>query len=387
MTMSSRYYRPLPQSEIDIEKRTPKAPQRRSIFTWKHLFVLLAMAFVFRSTYLALKHASSPSARRLGTPCSGSHRNKSSVVSLPSHYTLPSGDKIPSVALGVWQAKPDEVGQAVKAALQTGYRHIDDAWAYGNEAEVGQALKESGVPREQVWLTSKLAGQFHAPEDVEEALDDSLTKLGVDYLDLYLIHWPIAIKKGTDEIDEVLTANPYPTWQKLEEMVDKGKVRNIGVSNFNIPRLRNLTANPLKHKPAVNQVELSYWNPQAELLEWSKDNGLLLEAYSPLGSGTLVKDTLNLPVVKEIARALSITPAQVIISWHVQRGTVVLPKSVTPSRIEENYQTYKLPDGLFDKLEKAAASHPPQRVVNPSKRYNLPYDIFDDDGGVIVPDL
>ncbi|KAI0747587.1 NADP-dependent oxidoreductase domain-containing protein [Fomes fomentarius] len=348
------------------------------------------MSAVLQCAYLSVKHFTRrPTTRRmrLGTPCHTSYHNHSSIASLPTHYTLPSGDKIPSVALGVWQAAPNEVGQAVHAALKSGYRHIDDAWVYQNEAEVGQALKESGLPREEVWITSKLASPFHAPEDVEPALDDSLKKLGVDYLDMYLIHWPIAVKKGTNaEVDEALTANPYPTWQKLEELVDKGKIRNIGVSNFNIPRLRNLTANPLKHKPAVNQVELSYWNPQPELLKWAKENDLLLEAYSPLGSGTLVKDTLNVPEVKEIARALSITPAQVIISWHVQRGTVVLPKSVTPSRIEENLHVRKLPETLFGKLEKAATSHPPRRVVNPSKRYNLPYDIFDDDGGVIVPD-
>ncbi|OSC98051.1 hypothetical protein PYCCODRAFT_1376010 [Trametes coccinea BRFM310] len=320
----------------------------------------------------------------VGAPCRGVQRNLSS---LPSHYTLPSGDKIPAVALGVWQAGKGEVGEAVKTALKAGYRHIDGAWVYRNEEEVGQALRDSGVPRDQVWLTSKLWNTFHAPEDVEPALDESLQKLGTEYIDLYLIHWPIAFKKGSNnELDPELTANPYPTWQKLEELVDKGKVRNIGVSNFNIPRLRNLTANPLKYKPAVNQVELNYWNPQPELLQWAKENNLLLEAYSPLGSNKQVKETLQLPEVKAIAEALNITPAQVIISWHVQRGTVVLPKSVTPSRVVENFQVVKLPDELFNKLEKAATSHPPQRVLNPSKSWNLPFDVFDDDGGVTVPD-
>ncbi|CCL99530.1 uncharacterized protein FIBRA_01548 [Fibroporia radiculosa] len=300
------------------------------------------------------------------------------ITTLPTHYTLPSGDQIPAVALGVWQASKGEVGQAVEAALKSGYKHIDGAWRYANEAEVGQAIKNSGVPREELWLTSKLWNSFHAPEDVESALDDTLNNLGTDYLDLYIIHWPIAFKKDSTELDEALTADPYPTWKKLEEMVDKGKVRNIGISNFNIPRVKNLTANPLKYQPAVNQVELNYWNPQPELLEWSKEHGILLEAYSPLGSNTQVKDTLAIPEVREIARELGITPAQVIISWHVQRGTVVLPKSVTPSRVEENYHVYPLPDNLFRILEKKATAHPPQRVVNPSKAYNLSFDIFDD---------
>jgi len=176
-----------------------------------------------------------------------------------------------------------------------------------------------------------------------------------------------------------LTADPYPTWKKLEELVDKGKVRNIGISNFNVARIKNLTANPLKYKPAVNQVELNFWNPQPELVEWARENELLLEAYSPLGSNNQVKETLSVPEVKEIAKKLNITPAQVIISWHVQRGTIVLPKSVTPSRIEENLKIFALPENLFDKLEAAAAAHPPQRVVNPSKGWGLGFDVFDED--------
>ncbi|KAL0573978.1 hypothetical protein V5O48_007970 [Marasmius crinis-equi] len=295
---------------------------------------------------------------------------------LPTHFTLNSGDKIPSVGLGVWRAGKGEVGGAVKAALNAGYRHIDGAWIYRNEEEVGKALKDSGVARDQIWLTSKLWNSFHAPEDVEATLDDSLLKLGTDYLDLYLVHWPLALKKGSKKYDKELTDNQYPTWQKLEEMVEKGKIRNIGVSNFTIPKIEALRWNPLKIDPAVNQIELNYWFPQPDMLQWSKETGILLQAYSPLGSVGRVSESLNVPVVKEIAKVLKITPAQVLISWHVQRGTVVPPKSVTPSRIEENVHLTKLPDELFRKLEDAAMSHKPERGLNPSKEWGLDFDIF-----------
>ncbi|KAJ7105714.1 NADP-dependent oxidoreductase domain-containing protein [Mycena epipterygia] len=303
-------------------------------------------------------------------------RGRRQMTSLPTHFTLPSGDKIPSVALGVWRAGKHEVGNAVKTALNAGYRHIDGGWAYHNEAEVGQAVKESGVPREKIWITSKLWNTFHEPEDVEPALDDSLTKLGTDYVDMYLMHWPLAKKDG-EPCNKALTENPYPTWRKLEEMVAKGKVRNIGVSNFTIRRLENLIASPLKITPAVNQVEINYWFPQPELLKWSKEHSLLLQAYSPLGSVSKVGDTFAVPLIREIAAELGMTPAQVVISWHIQRGTVVLPKSVTPARVVENLQVQALPPALFDKLETAATSQEPSRRLNPSKRWGIDFDIFD----------
>ncbi|KAL0574789.1 hypothetical protein V5O48_007181 [Marasmius crinis-equi] len=191
---------------------------------------------------------------------------------LPSHFTLNSGDEIPAVDLGVWRAGKGEVGGAFKAALNAGYRHIDGAWIYRNEEEVGKALKNSGVARDQIWLTSKLWNSFHAPE---ATLDDSLLKLGTDYLDL------------TQERQQ----------KKREEMVEKGKIRNIGVSNFTIPKVEALRWNHLKTDPAVNQIELNYCFPQPGMLQWSKETGVLLQAYSPLGSVGRVFESLNVPVV------------------------------------------------------------------------------------------
>ncbi|KAL4250107.1 hypothetical protein ABKN59_005965, partial [Abortiporus biennis] len=212
MLPSSIFYKPLATDE-DEDIFLDKEQRRRRVK--KVIFHLLAVVGMMYATFVGTKalfrwSAVSPATRK---PCH--NRN---LTSLPTHYTLPSGDKIPSVALGVWQAGRGEVGAAVTTALRAGYRHIDGAWIYGNEVEVGQAIKSSGIARDELWITSKLWNTFHAPEDVEPALDETLSRLDTEYIDLYLIHWPIAFKKGSNNVvDEQLTANPYPTWKKLEE--------------------------------------------------------------------------------------------------------------------------------------------------------------------------
>jgi hypothetical protein len=244
-------YTPLPTSntDIDVERLVEQPTTKRSCF--RTVFVRVSLALMA----ITLLHHAAPRVLR----ATGCHRGLATGAPtvLPAHFALPSGDKIPAVALGVWQAQPDEARKAVKTALDTGYRHIDGAWAYRNEKEVGQAVSDSGlkvrnvvvstacartdgggVQRKDIWLTSKLWNAFHDPKDVEGALDETLSHLGTDYLDLYLMHWPVAFKgdaktkEGKPVIDEKLTADPYPTWQKMEEMVKKGKVRNIGVSKF-----------------------------------------------------------------------------------------------------------------------------------------------------------
>jgi len=297
-------------------------------------------------------------------------------------YTLSSGDTIPPVGLGTWRISSEDAGKAVKAALSAGYRHIDCAWEYGNEEAIGNAIHQSGVQRQDLWLTSKLWNAFHSPEDVEYALDETLAYLGTSYLDMYLIHWPVAILKepyltsGRFVVDKPLSDDMFPTWRKLEELVDKGKVKNIGVCNFTIWRFEQLMKNSLRYHPLVNQVELSYWNPQPSLVAWAKSRKVLLEASSPFGGMRKAKETLELPIFTETARLLGITPAQVVLSWLRQRGVVVLPKSIHPDRIEENIQAVTLPQELFEKIERAAVSHPQKRMINPSGKWGFNFDIF-----------
>jgi len=246
-----------------------------------------------------------------------------SDITVP-HLSLPAPDgavDIPQVGFGVWQVPDDEVEAAVLKALETGYRHVDTAKLYDNEAGVGRALAATDVPRDDIFVTTKVwPSEFGARETVD-SFDGSLERLGLGRLDLFLLHWPFPAK------DRYVDA-----WQALRELRDAGRVRAIGVCNFHTAHLQRLH-DETGEWPAVNQIELHPYLQQRELVDFATERGIVTESWSPLASGQKVLDD---PVIGAIASRLGATPAQVVIAWHLARGLVVLPKSVTPSRIEEN---------------------------------------------------
>ncbi|WP_422748412.1 aldo/keto reductase [Mycobacterium sp. WMMD1722] len=238
--------------------------------------------------------------------------------------TLNDGISIPQVGLGVWQTPAEDTERAVGAALAAGYRHIDTAAAYGNETETGRAIAQSGLDRSEVFLVTKLWNSEQGFDRTLAAFEASVGRLGVDYLDLYLIHWPVPEKKLFVE-----------TFRAFAKLRDEGRIRSIGVSNFEPEHLRTLI-DETGIVPSVNQIELHPLLPQEELREAHAQWGIATEAWSPLGQGSLLAN----PTVTSVAEAHGKSPAQALIRWHIQLGNIVIPKSVNPQRIESNFDVF-----------------------------------------------
>lgn len=273
-------------------------------------------------------------------------------------YQLNDGKEIPAVALGTWLASGNDCVEAVSFALQNGYRHIDTAAHYGCEKEVGQGIRESGIPREDIFLTTKVWNFDH--KNVRGAFEDSMKRLGLDYVDMYLLHWPKSLDPATE--------TPYKDWdfvdtyKEIQKLLDTGKVRSIGISNFTVAKARKLLADPeVTVKPVVNQIEGHPLLPQPELTKWFQDQGIIIECYCPLGSSETTLVTND--TIVEIAKKNNVDVGQVLVSWGVQRNTVVLPKSTTKDRILSNLKTFTLDDEDMNTLNTLTEKYGVQRTV------------------------
>ncbi len=240
-----------------------------------------------------------------------------------ARITLNDGRSIPQLGFGVFQIDPSGTAEAVATALEIGYRHIDTAEMYGNEQGVGDAIRASGLDRDDVFITSKLANGAHRPEDARRAFERTLSALGVDAVDLFLIHWPLPTLYDGDFVS---------TWKTLEEFKADGRARSIGVSNFQVDHLERLAAE-CDVVPAVNQIELHPYFLNEDVHEYGREHGIATEAWSPIARGAVLDE----PVITEIADRVGRTPAQVVLRWHLDRGTIVFPKSTAPARIRENF--------------------------------------------------
>jgi 2,5-diketo-D-gluconate reductase A len=243
------------------------------------------------------------------------------VTAIPE-VMLNNGQRIPQLGFGVFLIPPAQTEAAVTHALKAGYRHIDTAEGYGNEAEVGQAISKSGLSRAEVFVTTKLNNGAHQPDDARRAFDGSLKALGTDYVDLFLIHWPLPTRYGGDFVS---------TWRTLEEFHSDGRARSIGVSNFQPHHLRRIHTEG-EITPAVDQIEVNPYLTQDEVRQFCAEHQIAVEAWSPLGRGSVLGD----PTIDDIARRYGKTPAQVVLRWHIERGNIIFPKSVSAARIKEN---------------------------------------------------
>ncbi|MFG3703900.1 aldo/keto reductase [Micromonospora sp. NPDC047670] len=252
--------------------------------------------------------------------------------------SLNDGNTIPQLGFGVFQIDPKDTVAAVRKALEVGYRHIDTAEMYGNEAEVGRAIRESGLGRDEVFVTSKLNNGFHRPDEARKAFESTLAALKMDYIDLFLIHWPLPTLYDGDFVS---------TWKALEEFQHDGRARSIGVSNFQVAHLERLAAES-EVAPAVNQIEVHPYFGNEEVRAYGRAHNILTEAWSPIAQGKVLDD----PTVVDVAEQVGRTPAQVVLRWHVQRGDIVFPKSTTPQRIEENLRIFdfELDDTAMERI-------------------------------------
>jgi 2,5-diketo-D-gluconate reductase A len=247
------------------------------------------------------------------------------VTAIPD-ITLNNGQQIPQFGFGVFQIEPKDTVEAVMTALQAGYRHIDTAEGYGNEKQVGEAVAKSGLDRGAVFITSKLSNDAHRPDDARVAFEVTLEALGTDYVDLFLIHWPLPTRYDGDFVS---------TWQTLEEFYRDGRARSIGVSNFQPHHLRRLHSET-QVPPAVNQIEVHPYLTQDDVRTFCAEHQIAIEAWSPIAQGRVLGD----PEIATIAERTGKSPAQVVLRWHIERGDIVFPKSVTPARIRENIDIF-----------------------------------------------
>jgi 2,5-diketo-D-gluconate reductase A len=280
-------------------------------------------------------------------------------VSQTPVITLNDGATIPQLGFGTYKIDPGQTADAVRTALEVGYRHIDTAQMYRNERGVGQAIRDTGIDRTDVFVTSKLNNGFHKPDDARRAFGDTLAALGFDYVDLFLIHWPVPTRYNGDFVS---------TWQTLEEFKNDGRARSIGLSNFQVPHLQRL-ARETDTTPAVNQVEVHPYFGNREVRNYGQDHGIVTEAWSPIARGKVLDD----PVVTRIAGAVGRTPAQVALRWHIQRGDVVFPKSVTPQRIAENFALFdfELNDDDIDAIAALDKGEEGRTGPNPDRFNNI----------------
>ncbi|GGF16736.1 aldo/keto reductase [Subtercola lobariae] len=273
-----------------------------------------------------------------------------------SLVTLNNGQTIPQLGFGVFQIDPADTQEATLTALEVGYRHIDTAEMYGNEKEVGQAVAASGLNREDVFVTSKLNNGFHAKPDALQAFDKTLDALGFEYLDLFLIHWPLPA-----------VGDYVETWQAMQEMLAGGRVRSIGVSNFQPHHLERLIKET-EVVPAVNQIEIHPYLTQDDVRTFNRDHSIATEAWSPIAQGKVLDD----PTIVDIAERLGKTPAQVTLRWHIQRGDIVFPKSVTRERVVSNFNIFDFELTDQDVLAITALNRDERTGPNPDEFNHIP---------------